>query len=102
MIHLTRAKGLHYYFYTDNGILRLMIERLAQQFIQDFTQAGKSSEAASALKSIIEAKLRQLNLVTREEFDAQQAVLARTRMKLESLEQQLATLEQHVNQHADK
>lgn len=43
---------------------------------------------------VLESLLSQLNLVTREEFDVQQAVLQRTRSKLESLEKQVAELEQ--------
>lgn len=35
----------------------------------------------------------KLDLVTREEFDAQKAVLAKTRQKLEVLEKQIADLE---------
>jgi BMFP domain-containing protein YqiC len=35
-----------------------------------------------------------MDLVTREEFDVQQAVLARTRAKLETLEQQVAAMEE--------
>jgi BMFP domain-containing protein YqiC len=34
-----------------------------------------------------------MNLVSREEFDAQAAVLQRTRLKVEALEQQLQELE---------
>ncbi|MCB1759238.1 MAG: accessory factor UbiK family protein [Gammaproteobacteria bacterium] len=45
-------------------------------------------------RAVLEAGLRKLDLVTREEFDVQRAVLARTRDKLEQLEQQLAALEQ--------
>jgi BMFP domain-containing protein YqiC len=46
------------------------------------------------IRSAIEASLSHLNLVTREEFDAQTRVLARTRAKLEALEKQVAELEQ--------
>ncbi len=42
----------------------------------------------------LEAALGRLDLVTREEFDAQTAVLQRTRAKLEVLEKQVAALEQ--------
>jgi len=48
------------------------------------------------LKSSLEAGLAKLNLVTREEFDIQQAVLHRTREKLEALERQVAELEKQV------
>ena len=41
--------------------------------------------------------LRKLDLVNRDEFDVQQAVLARTREKLEALEKTVASLEQKLN-----
>ena len=41
--------------------------------------------------------LRKLALVNRDEFDVQQAVLARTREKLEALEKTVANLEQKLN-----
>lgn len=46
------------------------------------------------LKSIVVAVLNKLDIVTREEFDIQQKVLAATREKLEKLEQQLNKLKQ--------
>ena len=45
------------------------------------------------VRSAVEAGLSHLNLVTREEFDVQAKVLARTRAKLEALEKQVAELE---------
>ena len=45
------------------------------------------------LHSALEAGLSQLDLVTREEFDIQRAVLSRTREKLEMLERQVGDLE---------
>jgi ubiquinone biosynthesis accessory factor UbiK len=42
----------------------------------------------------LQAALARMDLVTREEFDAQTAVLQRTRQKLEALEQELARREQ--------
>ena len=47
------------------------------------------------IRAAIEASLSHLDLVTREEFDVQAKVLARTRAKLEALEQQLKQLEQN-------
>ena len=43
-------------------------------------------------KSVLQAGLGKLDLVTREEFEVQRAVLARTREKLEALERSLADL----------
>jgi BMFP domain-containing protein YqiC len=48
------------------------------------------------LRASLEAGLGKLDLVTREEFDVQSAVLARTRAKLQTLEQQVAELERRV------
>ena len=49
-------------------------------------------ELQQNFKSVLQAGLGKLELVTREEFDVQRAVLARTREKLEALEKQLAEL----------
>ena len=49
------------------------------------------------VRSAVEAGLSHLNLVTREEFDVQAKVLARTRAKLEALEKQVANLESSDN-----
>lgn len=45
------------------------------------------------LRSGLESALGKLNLVTREEFEVQQAVLIRTREKLKALEERVAALE---------
>lgn len=50
-------------------------------------------ELQQTFKSTLQAGLAKLDLVTREEFDVQQAVLLRTREKLEALERTVATLE---------
>ena len=79
-----------------------MIEQLAKEL---FAKLPQSPEALTELKqggeaklrSLLESSLQKLNLVSREEFDAQQAVLLRTREKLEALEQQLAELEKNIN-----
>jgi BMFP domain-containing protein YqiC len=44
-------------------------------------------------KSVLQAGLARLDLVTRQEFDVQTGVLHRTRDKLATLEQRLAALE---------
>ena len=44
------------------------------------------------IKLIIQASLSKLDLITREEFDIQTQVLAKTREKVETLEQQIRTL----------
>jgi len=44
------------------------------------------------VKGLLQSTLTKMNLVTREEFDVQSAVLQRTREKLEQLEQQVEQL----------
>ncbi len=49
-------------------------------------------ELQQNFKSVLQAGLGKLDLVTREEFEVQRAVLARTREKLEALERDVAAL----------
>ena len=46
-------------------------------------------EIETSFKTLLSAQLGKLDLVTREEFDAQVRVLARTREKLDALEKRL-------------
>ena len=48
------------------------------------------------LRAVLEAALAKMDLVTREEFDVQSAVLARTREKLQRLEAQVVELERQA------
>ncbi|QGU32765.1 ubiquinone biosynthesis accessory factor UbiK [Thermochromatium tepidum] len=54
------------------------------------------------LRASLEAGLSRLDLVTREEFDVQSAVLARTRAKLSMLESRVAALEQALAASGDR
>ena len=49
-------------------------------------------ELQQNFKSVLQAGLGKLDLVTREEFEVQLAVLARTRERLEALERDLSDL----------
>ena len=50
-------------------------------------------ELQANVKATLQAGLAKLDLVTREEFEVQRAVLLRTREKLDALERTLAVLE---------
>ena len=50
-------------------------------------------EFKSNIRPLLEAALNRMDLVTRDEFDAQTRVLERTRTKLEQLERELGRLE---------
>ncbi len=51
----------------------------------------------SQVKAILSSSFAKMDLVTREEFDIQAGVLAKTRMKLEALEAQLAEIESKLD-----
>ena len=77
------------------------IDDLARRLSQLVPSGLRDSqeELQQTFKSALQAGLAKLDLVTREEFDVQQAVLLRTREKLETLERTVATLEAQL---ADK
>lgn len=54
------------------------------------------AEVEAQLKSLLQGAFNKLDLVSREEFDAQVAVLARTRSRLEALETKVTELEQQL------
>ncbi|KFI22347.1 ubiquinone biosynthesis accessory factor UbiK [Nitrosococcus oceani] len=56
--------------------------------LQDFQR-----DVEKNFRAVLSSTFAKFDLVTREEFDVQQAVLERTRMKLEHLATQVASLE---------
>lgn len=54
------------------------------------------SDLEKNIRAAVEANLKKLNLVTRDEFEVQKQVLQRTREKLEELEAKIAELEQNL------
>lgn len=68
-----------------------LAQRLASLVPPGLAQAREDMHAN--IKDILAQGLRRLDLVTREEFDVQSQVLARTREKLESFEKRIADLE---------
>ena len=73
---------------------------LNQKFIDDVSAKLKDLFAQSPaadieknLRALLQSGFAKLDLVTREEFDVQQAVLARTREKLTQLEAKVAEME---------
>lgn len=81
----------------------MMPNPLLEQFFNQFNKtfgpdaSALGDEVKMHLRTALTSAFNQLDLVPREEFDAQQAVLRRTREKLDTLEQQVAALEQQLN-----
>ena len=71
------------------------IEGLSQQFSSLVSNLPKGAElpGQEQIKGLLQSALAKLDLVTREEFDAQAAVLARTRQKVDLLEKRMDQLE---------
>lgn len=67
------------------------VERVLQGLPPGLKNLPKDVE--TNLRSVLHAAFAKMDLVTREEFDAQAKVLIRTRQKLEQLEKKLDELE---------
>jgi len=77
-----------------------MISALAQRLSQELQQALPLLSGLipkRELQITLQSALARLDLVTREEFDAQTAVLQRTRTKLEVLELRCSEIERQLN-----
>lgn len=71
-----------------------LAQRLAALVPPGLAQARE--DLTATFRSALQSGLRELDLVTREEFDVQRCVLLRTREKLEELEQQVRALEESM------
>ncbi len=71
------------------------IEDLAGRLADSVPGAVRSvrDDLEETFRSVLRNGISKLDLVTREEFEVQEAVLARTREKLEALEKRLEELE---------
>jgi BMFP domain-containing protein YqiC len=78
----------------DTTALNDLARRLAEAMPADF-QALKSDMERN-FHAILQASFSKMNLVSREEFEVQSAVLARTREHLEGLEARVAELEKQI------
>ena len=76
---------------SDRPTLDDLARKLAESVPENIKSVGDEMERN--FKSLLQSAMTRMDLVTREEFDVQMAVLARTREKLEALEARLAELE---------
>ena len=72
-----------------------LIDDLARRLAGSVPESGVAlrRDLEQTFKGVLQGQLARLELVTREEFDVQAAVLKRTRAKLAALEKRLAELE---------
>jgi BMFP domain-containing protein YqiC len=71
------------------------VESLASKLAEAVPEGLRSvrEDLESNFRAVLRSSLSKLDLVTREEFEVQEAVLAKTRDKLEALEARLKELE---------
>jgi BMFP domain-containing protein YqiC len=71
------------------------IDELARRLAESVPQGLRSmkDDLEKNFQSVLRAGLGKLDLVTREEFEVQEAVLARSRQKLEALAARLVSIE---------
>ena len=76
------------------------IDDLARQISEAIPSGvkGMQEDVQKNIHTLLQGALSRLDLVTREEFDAQSQVLARTREKLEQMEQIVSAMEEKKNQ----
>lgn len=66
--------------------------------VQELIANTPVEDVQKNLRALMSGWFARLDLVTREEFDVQQAVLLRTREKLSDMETRVAMLEQSLNE----
>lgn len=69
------------------------LDEVAAKLKEVFGQSP-AGDIEKNLRAVLQSVFTKLDLVTREEFDVQQAVLLRTREKLEALDTKIAEIEQ--------
>ena len=70
--------------------------------LKEVLARGPAADLEKNLRALLASGFSRLDLVTREEFDVQREVLARTRAKLEELEAKLAELEGRIEDRGSR
>lgn len=75
-----------------------LFDELSQKLVSVIPVGLKQaeSELKNKFRDILQGVFARLDLVTREEFDVQTKVLARTRQKIEALEKIISDLENQI------
>jgi len=77
---------------------RFNLDELARQLAESVPHNLRvlGQDLERNFKTLLQSGIERMELVSREEFDLQRAVLERTRAKLEQMETRLADLEGHL------
>ncbi len=101
VLHIDIAQLTIERLYITRGINMLKpnkIERIIEDIISGLPEGAKTlpHDIKQNVKISLQGVLSKLDVVTREEFDAQVAVLRRTREKLDAIEQSLSNNNNHA------
>ena len=80
--------------------LDVLVERIATTFPRGVEPLRE--DLRKNIKATLSSALTRMDLVTREEFDVQAALLQKTRARLEEMEKQVSELEAAVAAHNTK
>lgn len=78
----------------NSKIIDELVKRVSDVLPKELRET--QSDIEKNIRSLVEGALEKMDLVTREEFDTQVSVLARSRSKIEELEKQVAELEKQL------
>ncbi len=90
-VRLAFRTPLRYHVAMNNESVENIARKLAEAVPEGLRSVREDLE--NNFRAVLSASLNKLDLVTREEFEVQEAVLAKTRAKLEVLEQVVEDLE---------
>ena len=79
-----------------DGLVESLAEKVSALFAAGGDSASIKTDARRNLRAVIQSTVSKLDIVSREEFDAQVAVLHRSREKIDQLEQQLKELSEQI------
>lgn len=87
----------HFSWTVITMINRESIDDIAQRIGDLFGRASLPHDLQQNLRAVIQSGLSKMDVVTRDEFEAQTLVLEHTRAKLDQLERQLDELTQQID-----
>lgn len=77
---------------TTNELVDSLVEKVSGLLDRAGEPSTIKAEINNNLRAVVQSAVSKLDMVSRDEFDAQVAVLHRSREKIDLLEQQLAEL----------
>lgn len=82
---------------TTNELVDSLVEKVSGLFDIAGDASTVKADIANNLRAVVQSAVSKLDMVSREEFEAQVAVLHRSREKIDLLEQQLAEISASID-----